>query len=107
MNKNTNAYLYLDDTAIQTQAEKLLLTENHDNALTKVCLDDIKLTLTLDKSKIAKSTKWNGKSYYSNKMNNKAIEQKSVFKYLSFYLDKKLEFKGFTNFANTKLNTSC
>ena len=32
---------------------------------------------------------------------------KSVFKYLSFYLDKKLEFKGFTNFANTKLNTSC
>ena len=47
------------------------------------------------------------KNNASFKTNNEDIEQKSVFKYLGSYLDKKLEFIDHIDIVNTKLTTFC
>ena len=38
------------------------------------------------------------------RMNNENLEEKSVFKYLDLYLDKKLEFEDYIEVVNTLLN---
>ena len=87
---------------------KKILIEKHENTMTKAeeWLNESKLTLNLDKNKTGTLTKPKTKlkNNFSIKMNNKDIEQKSVFKHLGLYLNKKLEIEDHIEGVSNKLN---